>query len=186
MDLCLHRVWLHFVFAFGKDKKGAIAGDAAYAEMRRRNKEFLKNLFRSLNAMWYPPTASMVELRGRHRDLYDQLLEMFHSSDKNSLDDAARTLFRTSQDPTGPFLAYSKMIELMHRVFQDLDLEIMSDHPHNEGWMNIFRGWAGDKRFRNAWEITRDNYDNRFRVFCNKELGLPSRTPESAAKKRQA
>jgi hypothetical protein len=168
---------------FEKDKKSK---NEPYDQILLRNKQFIENLFRSLKAMWYPPTADMVALRERHRDLYDQLVEMFHSNSKNNLDDAARTFFRTSQEPTGSFLAYSKMIELMHRVFQDLDLEIMSDHPHNEGWMNIFRDWAGDEHFQKAWEITRDNYDNRFRIFCNKELGLPSRTPESAAKKRQA
>jgi hypothetical protein len=138
---------------------------------RDANNKFLKKVFQSLNAMWYPPTTNMVTLRDRHRELYDQLIEMFRTSDKESLVTAACTFFRT-QDPRGPFLAYSKMIELMHRVFQDLDLEIMVDHPYNEGWMNMFRGWAGDRGFRIAWEAARDNYDNRFRDFCHKELNL--------------
>jgi hypothetical protein len=147
------------------------------------NEEFLERFFVSLKAMWYPPTTNMVFLRDRHRELYDQLIEMFRSSDRESLSTAARAFFRT-KDARGPFLAYSKMIELMHRVFQDLDLEIMVDHPHNEGWMNMFRGWAGDDGFCDAWKAARENYDNRFRFFCYKELNLDLGFPRVSRNRR--
>lgn len=159
-----------------------MSSDDATRDRTGENKIFMRKLFESLQAIWYPPTAKIVALRERHRELYDQLIEMFHESDKqnkNNLEFAARTFFRTSGDLNGPLLAYSKMIELMHRVFQDLDLETTSDHPYNEGWMNIFRGWAGDDHFKEAWEIARENYDNRFRTFCYNEFNLdPGRQGE--------
>lgn len=141
------------------------------------NHEFLNRMFESLKAIWRQPAASMVALRERHRDLYDQLAAMFNSGNQKDLCAAAKIFFRTSEEPKGPFLAYSKMIELMHRVFQDLDLEIMADHPHNEGWMNIFRGWAQDVQFQNAWKNISINYDNRFTTFCKKELDLQPAPP---------
>jgi hypothetical protein len=159
--------------------------EKVYAQCSQINGKFLKELFQSLKAMWYPPTTNMVALRERHRELYDQLIETFLSSDRESLMTAARAFFRT-KDPKGPFLAYSKMIELMHRVFQDLELEIMVDHPHNEGWMNIFRGWAGDDGFCDAWIVARDNYDNRFKMFCHKELNLEPGSLGKARNQRAA
>jgi hypothetical protein len=77
----------------------------------------------------------------------------------------------------------------MHRIFQDLDLETMADHPHNEGWMNIFRGWAKDPRFKKAWENASSSYDNRFRNFYKKELEFDSKelkTPEKPVKDKAA
>jgi hypothetical protein len=138
------------------------------------NKKFLSELFVRLNAMWYPPSANMVALRDRHRELYDKLIDMFQSrggQDKD-LDAASKTFFQTTENTQGAFLAYSQMIELMHRVFQDLDLETMADHPHNEGWMNIFRRWAKDPHFKKTWKAASRSYDSRFRTFCRKELDL--------------
>jgi hypothetical protein len=152
----------------------------------QQNKMFLQQLFESLQAMWYPPTSNMAALREHHRELYDQLIEMFHESDrenKKNLEFAARTFFRTSGNLGGPLLVYSRMIELMHRVFEDLDLETTSDHPYNEGWMNIFRGWSGDAHFKEAWRIARENYDDRFRSFCYNEFNLDSGAPGDVRKR---
>jgi hypothetical protein len=89
------------------------------------------------------------------------------------LSKAARTFFRNSAlgwQPVPEFLVYSMMIEFMHRVFEDLELETMADHPHNEGWVSMFRDWAKDEDFKRAWDVVKGNYDIRFRTFCKKEF----------------
>jgi len=138
-----------------------------------KNERFLNQMFLYLQAMWYPPTENMREKGEEDSRQYGELVSKF-SSHQNGFGAAARTFFHTSRRPGARFLAYSAMIELMYRVFQDMDLETMADHPHNEGWMNMFRGWASDRQFRKAWKATKDNYDIRFRNFCEKELGLDS------------
>ncbi|HET9181110.1 MAG TPA: patatin-like phospholipase family protein [Candidatus Angelobacter sp.] len=143
------------------------------------NERFLESMFRYLQSMWYPPTQNMRDKGEEHSKQYAELVEKF-TSHQTGFAAAARTFFRTSGRPRPQFFVYSTMIELMHRVFQDMDLETTADHPHNEGWMNIFRGWANDKKFQNVWEVTRNNYDIRFRNFCEKELGLSAEKARAA------
>jgi hypothetical protein len=64
------------------------------------------------------------------------------------------------------------MIELMHRVFEDLELETTADQPHNEGWVSMFREWAKYDGFTKAWDVLKGNYDLRFRNFCTTEFDL--------------
>jgi hypothetical protein len=141
------------------------------------NEKLLSKMFEYLQAMWYPPTPNMVTLGERHSRLYADLVEKFRSSRGNDLDAAARIFFRTSSHPEPEFLVYSLMIELMHRVFQDLELETMADHPHNEGWVSMFHDWAEDSRFQSAWNVVKGNYDVRFRNFCQKEFKLNPNEP---------
>jgi hypothetical protein len=146
----------------------------------KENQEFLERMFKHLHAMWYPVTENMAAMGGQHSRLYAELAGKFTSSD-GTLDEVARTFFRNSGSPTGSaptesaskwhpepeFLVYSMMIELMHRVFEDLELETTADHPHNEGWVSMFRDWAESQGFKNAWDVVKGNYDIRFRIFCN-------------------
>jgi len=157
---------------FDQKASGSEAADSYIA----KNERFLLQMFRYLQAMWYPPTENMRVKDEEDSRQYNELVSKF-SSHQSGFAAAARTFFHTSRQPGTKFLAYSAMIDLMHRVFRDMDLETMADHPHNEGWMNIFRGWAGDRQFRQVWEATRDNYDIRFRNFCEKELGLARGIP---------
>jgi hypothetical protein len=148
------------------------------------NETFLLQMFRYLQAMWYPRAQNMIELSEQHSKLYADLLEKFRSSSGNDLERAARTFFRfqtpwTSTRFEHEFLVYSMMIELIHRVFEDLELETMADHPHNEGWVSMFRDWAEDQGFKSAWNVVKGNYDIRFRIFCKREFSLdPSESPQ--------
>jgi len=142
-------------------------GNSYFAE----NEGFLSQMFSYLQAMWYPPTQNMRDKGEGHSRQYAEIVDKL-ASHQRGFRAAARTFFHTSRRPGPQFFVYSTMIELMHRVFQDMDLETMADHPHNEGWMNMFRRWVDDRRFRHVWKVTRDNYDIRFRNFCEKELGL--------------
>jgi hypothetical protein len=53
----------------------------------------------------------------------------------------------------------------MQRIFIDLDLEHASDHPHNKGWMAIFRQWRKLDAVKRAWTATQPNYGRRFQWF---------------------
>lgn len=140
------------------------------------NDSFLHEMFRYLQAMWYPCSQNMLALGEQHSRLYAELVEKFRSTGGSNLEAPARTFFRNSWlstwRPNPEFLVYTTMIELMHRIFQDLELETTTDHPHNEGWVSMFRDWAHDPNFCRVWEDVRDNYDIRFRNFCNKEFDL--------------
>jgi hypothetical protein len=148
------------------------------------NENFLRQMFRYLQAMWYPRPQNMIELSEQHSRLYADLLEKFRSSRGNDLDGAARAFFRTQfRSPMHlehEFFMYSMMIELMHRVFEDLELETKADHPHNEGWVSMFRDWAEDEGFKSAWNVVKGNYDTRFRIFCKREFFAldPAESPQ--------
>jgi hypothetical protein len=143
------------------------------------NEILLRQMFRYLQAMWYPRPQSMIELSEQHSKLYADLLEKFRSNRGNELDGAARAFFRTPTHPQHEFFMYSMMIELMHRIFEDLELETKADHPHNEGWVSMFRDWAEDKGFKSVWDVVKGNYDIRFRIFCKREFALdPHESPQ--------
>jgi len=96
-----------------------------------KNERFLRHMFRYLQAMWYPPTENMRVKDEEDSRQYSELVSKF-SSHQNGFAAAARTFFHTSRRPGTKFLAYSAMIDLMHRVFQDMDLETMADHPQTK------------------------------------------------------
>jgi hypothetical protein len=147
----------------GQSNRAAETGDA-----QKKNEKFLEKMFQYLRAMWYPATENMAAMGGQHSRLYAELLEKFRSSSGDTLLKATRTFFRNSTDdwhPQQEFLVYSMMIELMHRVFEDLELETTADHPHNEGWVSMFREWAGGGHLDETWGFVKGNYDLRFRNF---------------------
>ena len=67
----------------------------------------------------------------------------------------------------------SQMIQLMENVYLDLDLENTLKHPDNIGWVNTFTGWAKLQPVRKSWLLARDSFGERFRLFCERELGFP-------------
>jgi hypothetical protein len=56
-------------------------------------------------------------------------------------------------------------------VFRDLDLEFPRDHPHNQGWLRLFRQLPGSPLVRATWDVSRDSYSPRFQRFWKIELG---------------
>ncbi len=145
-------------------------GNASSEEDTKDQDQFLGQLFRYLHAMWYPRTREMATAGDKHSKEYDALVEKFRDP---RLIAPGSTFFRQKDwKPEPAFFIHSRMIELMHRVFQDLELETMAEHPHNEGWMSMFRDWAEDDSFKITWKVVRENYEIRFRNFCEKEFFL--------------
>lgn len=70
------------------------------------------------------------------------------------------------------FFTCNMMIQLMEKVYVDLDLEKQFSHPDNRGWMNQFRSWSQSNMFRLAWAISAGKYGARFQTFCEKRFGL--------------
>ena len=59
------------------------------------------------------------------------------------------------------------MLDLMQRVFIELDLENDREHPHNAGWMVIFAKWMRQDAVQKAWDASRDSYGRRFQRFID-------------------
>jgi len=70
------------------------------------------------------------------------------------------------------FLFLSSVIQLMENIYIDLDLEANADHPHNAGWIQIFRAWTQTAIFREAWQRYGWSYGSKFRRFCSRYFGL--------------
>ena len=71
------------------------------------------------------------------------------------------------------FYYYSQVIQLMENVFLDLQLDNTWDHPDNSGWKNLFQLWADSATFQSVWTESKMTYGIRFRLFCQRFLGLP-------------
>ncbi len=78
-------------------------------------------------------------------------------------------------DRRDEFYVCNSFLQLVENVYADLDLERHWQHPHAEGWMRVFRGWAKHPTFRRAWRIAEPTYAERFRNFYNDRLqgGFP-------------
>ena len=44
------------------------------------------------------------------------------------------------------------------------------NHPHNAGWLKLFREWVATEAFRDAWEVASQTYGKRFRNFYDSLL----------------
>ena len=138
-----------------------------------------EQLFSRLFDQWYPPSPAIAAHFVDHARSYDALLERVRTD--KSLTSFDHVLF-PSLNGNGAgnprfardlFYTYQAMIELMQSVYIDLELDENLDHPHNAGWMRIFRQWIDGKEFKEAWEASRETYSKRFRHFCASEFGLP-------------
>jgi hypothetical protein len=126
----------------------------------------LSERFDDLRDYWYPASATIERHFGAHAEQYGALLERLRLAP--GLDTFDPAFF----DPAGGnraerqelFVAAS-MLDLMQRVFIDLDLEHDADHPHNAGWMAIFRHWMRNPSIARTWEASRINYGRRFQRF---------------------
>jgi hypothetical protein len=61
----------------------------------------------------------------------------------------------------------------MENVFLDLQLDNTWNHPDNAGWKNLFQLWANSATFQRVWTQSKMTYGIRFRLFCQRFLGLP-------------
>ena len=128
--------------------------------------------FRDIYHIWYPPSPAVQTYSPAHTDLYTRVLEAVRED--HSLDDLDANLFPgfslTAAEPAwerNKALVCTSLIQLMERVFYDLNLEDSEAriHPYVEGWLRIFKHWANSPAFAAAWARTRKSYPDRFRFF---------------------
>jgi hypothetical protein len=87
-----------------------------------------------LSDYWYPANAAIEDHFSDHATQYDELLERVRKDPNLAFIDAA---FFGEAVPPGnqrdPMFLGVALLDLMQRIFIDLDLEHASDHPHNQG-----------------------------------------------------
>jgi hypothetical protein len=126
----------------------------------------LAERFGYLRDYWYPPSAAAD--RTGHAVQYDALLDRVRMTQKLAFIDSA--FFEpapTAQAERQKLFLGASMLDLMQRVFVELDLENDRDHPHNAGWMVIFGKWMRQEAVQHAWEASRANYGRRFQRFVD-------------------
>ena len=128
----------------------------------------LDKRFSELRDYWYPASAAIEQHFSRHAQQYDALLERLREAPALEFIDAAffdpaGTTRRERQE----LFVGASMLDLMQRVFLDLDLERDAAHPHNAGWMAIFRNWVRHDAVQSAWEASRHSYGRRFQRFVD-------------------
>lgn len=102
----------------------------------------------------------------------DRLVEIWKQlgTDKN-LELLADELCPSESAPNhAVFYMCNEMIQLMENVYLDLNLEETWNHPDNEGWRELFIGWAMNPYLNRVWEKTKRTYGERFIFFWDRNL----------------
>jgi Patatin-like phospholipase len=122
--------------------------------------------FNMLRDYWYPASSAIEQHFSGHAKQYEALLERLRQAPGLDFIDAAffHPAATTKRERQELFVGAS-MLDLMQRVFIDLDLEHDGQHPHTAGWMAIFRNWMGHEAVLAAWEASRHSYGRRFQRF---------------------
>ena len=147
--------------------------------------KLLADRFAQLEDFWYPPSSAIEEHLANHLSQYDDLLERVRVGP--GLEFADEAFFGKSLNSNARNQLYLglHMLDLMQRVFIDLDIENDPDHPHIRGWKTIFQKWADQPAVRDAWIATSGSFSSRFRTFIE-TLILPVKDPEASADDRRS
>ena len=122
-----------------------------------------KTYFEDLFKYWYPPSANIEKKALQHAEIYSQIMERLRTqAELRSLDYDLFGKFigepsaLSKEHERDSFYIVNSLIQLMENVYADLDLEHEWDHPHVEGWKNIFQRWADHQAFpRRGWSSSR-------------------------------
>ena len=146
----------------------------------------LEERFDNLRDYWYPASAAIEQHFSGHAQQYDALLERLRQAPALEFIDPA--FFKPpakARHGRQELFVGASMLDLMQRVFIDLDLEHDAGHPHNAGWMAIFHTWVRHDAVQSAWEASRHSYDRRFRRFvdrCTRSERRGSEQPAECAR----
>lgn len=129
-------------------------------------------LFQALWEKLYPPSDAIQKSFTKHADDYTKLVdEIAKGANTTYLDGTifskwAASLPAAPNTREGRYRCIS-FLQLVENVYLDLQLDdpIQRDHPHNAGWLTLFRQWAVSDAFRDAWTIAEQTYGKRFQEF---------------------
>lgn len=154
---------------------GLHVAETAFGSVRTALAPNLKQcFFGELKANWYPPSSAIEQSGSKHSQAYSDLMEKLRQDPGLKFLDPQ--VF--ADWPAQPGWAdedlhrrvryiCNNMIELMQSVYLDLNLEseLEREHPHNQGWIKIFKQWVSQPAFQQTWEITGRTYGARFKSF---------------------
>lgn len=141
----------------------------------------IESLFTELTATWYPQSEFIRRSFTKHAETFDLLMERIRKDSVHSLlpdfYPQIKDLYKMplSSTDANSFVICNGMIQLMENVYLELHLEEKEqlDHPHNQGWVKLFRQWGKSQDFQNAWRAAAPTFGRQFRDFCHREIGLP-------------
>ncbi len=153
----------------------------------------LEELFTALSERWYPPSAEVRASFSKYGEAVEAIFERIRGDESLRfldqqiypewlhLTDPRRALQRAPIPQMLPenaweiragFYLCNSLLQLMERVYHDLNLEEQHGHPDNRGWMNLFRHWSWAGMLRVTWAISASMYGARFQRFCRRRLDL--------------
>ncbi|MGB6743775.1 MAG: hypothetical protein WBE38_08955, partial [Terracidiphilus sp.] len=149
----------------------------------------IRELFKYLFSIWYPPTPEMQQYLTQHVQQYQGILAELR--ERSELADLADRLFDTNQ-PLVPVVqwdaprlpagseAYARqffnsLLDFMYTVYVDLELAFPDNRtsPHADWWVCLFRRWCRVSLLRDTWTQLHSVYSNEFKLFAKRELKLP-------------
>ncbi len=125
-------------------------------------------IFSYLRELWTPLAVSASPTR--HAEAYATLLERAYDTPAGAASIDPVLFPKVSMPPPAnrdELYMSNAIIDLMHTVFKEMDLDRFGDRPHNEGWMRIFKSWAGSPTVKAVWKGVRDSYSTRFQRFMD-------------------
>jgi|SRR5579859_950529 len=143
-----------------------------------------EKFFKVLEEAWYPPSPAIAKNFTKHAQVFEEIMERVRQ-DKTLgiLDDKLYADFssmpkkppQTGEQSRNAFYICTSLIQLMEDVYLDLNLELKAnlEHPHNAGWIKIFKGWAKSSDFQEAWRVNHETYGKSFQRFCENVLKFP-------------
>lgn len=139
---------------------------SAHKEASLHTDRGLAALFDHMRDYWHPASPALDERRSAHAAQYQALLDRLMREPTLSFADGA--FFNPPavdiQDRPRMFVG-ALMLDLMQRVYIDLDLDNDRSHPHNAGWITIFERWKLHPAVIEAWNASKSDYRLRFRWF---------------------
>jgi Patatin-like phospholipase len=140
------------------------------------------SLFEDLYRAWYPPSPFIKKSFIKHTTAFDEIMERFRNDDSlgllSDLYPEMKPVYKPVLDEhaANTFLLCNALIQLMENVFIDLHLDEPEQlkHPHNRGWLNLFKIWSKSDAFKDAWKVCGATFGERFQIFCRRELMLPN------------
>jgi hypothetical protein len=131
----------------------------------------MNDVFQELRDFWTPNAVGSPDDAKEHASLYSAIYARAFAN-PSALDSTlfpAPTTPLPHQPPARDALFVAQaMLELMHRVFLDRELDRFANRPNNAGWMRIFKAWAADADVNGAWLSVRSQYSGRFQLFVDR------------------
>lgn len=162
---------------FGKviNKEGQLSDNIKIAQGlpidgNTSHKDYIPLIAKELHKIFSPtlPDQSQFTLNS------DRLMKIWNLLSKSKNLGALDNELFTSWDGKNPdrsiFYLCSEMIQLMEKVYLDLNLENTWEHEDNKGWQALFKQWAKSSQLNATWELTKLTHGERFLSFWERHL----------------